>query len=636
MLESSSELPALCGENLFLDFETTSGNPKLDSLNPWHNCNVAGFAITIDDLSQVYYCSYMHWSAENQFTTREWLHDSIFYQIHNWINHNVKYDAHVIANDLRILPHCNLVCTLTLAKLLDSDRIMRGGYSLDALAIGWLAEDISKYYQSLQPYLVRNKDYGRIPPDILGEYCTQQLMANRRLWQYECATIPEECHNVWTTEIKLTRRLWQMERNGLRVDPLQLKSTQFVAMNRMILIDAELAEIVGHSFRPHVNEDCYDIICNQYGMPILAYTKDQETGEETANPSFDKYALVLYKAQPNAPVEVISLIQEFRTLNQFNNLFLEPWQQYQIDGVLHVTYNQGVRTGRMSCTEPNAQQLNEHAKELILPKSGYAIISIDASQIEFRFIVHYIEDQKAIAAYNENPDTDFHQFAADLCGIKRKPAKSVNLGIGFGEGKKKLTKALASDPDLTESIKEQVKAMGLPPEQEIEMFQTLATQRALEVYNTWHNTFPTCKTVSKDVERVCKARGYLRNMYGRHRHLPWQFAYRGFNTLNQSSAADWIKERVSSLMDLIDDVSAPIELIALVHDEIVLQAPIEIAFDPRTQRDLIGFMETLVIPLRVPMRCSIGVSANSWKEASKNAKVLQYDTHECRQLEHLR
>lgn len=642
LIECAAELPALAGVNLFLDFETSSGSPKLDSLNPWHNCKVAGFAITVDD-SPVYYVPYQHWQPCDQFICREWL-DEIIVQCDNWINHNVKYDSHVAANDLFIVAmFCNLVCTLTLSKLLDSDRIMRGGYSLDALALGWLQEDIRYLYQSLQPYLVRNKDYGKIPPDILGEYCSGQLMANRRLWHYLCEHIPEECLGVWQTEIKLTRRLFQMERTGLRVDPMQLKQEQYKTLNRMCAIDSELAKIVGHSFRPHVNEDCYDVICNQYGLPILAYTKDQETGEETQNPSFDKYALVLYKAQPTAPIEVIGLIQEFRTLNQFNNLFLEPWQVYEKDGILHVTYNQCIRTGRMSCTEPNAQQLNEHAKQLIIPPDGCAIIAIDASQIEFRFIVHYIEDQKAITAYNENPDTDFHELAAQFCGIKRKPAKSINLGIGFGEGKKKLTKALASDPDLTAAIKEQVNAMeNLTNEQRIEMFQTLAIKRALDVYNTWHDTFPTCKTTSKDVERVCKIRGYLRNMYGRHRHLPYQFAYRGFNTINQSSAADWIKERFSSLCDLLEEINAPIKPIAIVHDEIVFIAPIGVANDWRTQRDLIGFMETLVIPLRVPMRCSIGVSSKCWAEASKPAKdggpshTLTYDKADCRLLAHLR
>ena len=78
---------------------------------------------------------------------------------------------------------------------------------------------------------------------------------------------------------------------------------------------------------------------------------------------------------------------------------------------MHPDYNQTVRTGRMSCRRPNAQQLSKEAKELILPFDNQHFVSFDESQVEFRLIVHYIQDSKAIEAFNENPDTDFHHTA---------------------------------------------------------------------------------------------------------------------------------------------------------------------------------------------------------------------------------
>ena len=55
----------------------------------------------------------------------------------------------------------------------------------------------------------------------------------------------------------------------------------------------------------------------------------------------------------------------------------------------------------------SAQQLSERAKRLVHPPEGRAIVSADASQIEFRMMVQYTRDQDAIRAYNENSKTDF-------------------------------------------------------------------------------------------------------------------------------------------------------------------------------------------------------------------------------------
>ena len=56
LVESVSELPALMNSNrLYLDFETTSGSANLSSTNPWHNCDIAGIGITVDEMPYSYY-----------------------------------------------------------------------------------------------------------------------------------------------------------------------------------------------------------------------------------------------------------------------------------------------------------------------------------------------------------------------------------------------------------------------------------------------------------------------------------------------------------------------------------------------------------------------------------------------------
>jgi DNA polymerase-1 len=610
MIETGAEFPTLPNniDKLYLDFETTSGDSKLDSLNPWHNCKPAGYAFTYDKIPAAWY---VPWNVPR---ASEYLR-MIIARSKEWINHNVKYDAHVFTNntyvgitDLPILSD-----TIVGAKLIDSDRgFGRGGYGLDALARDWLKEDISGYESALQTYLYKNKDYGRIPADILGEYACQDVLTNRRLADFIAFKMPDECRNVWETETKLTRILFDVEQTGLRVDPVELMKRELITMHTMLLIEAQLEQLCQRPIRPHTNADCFDVLCGQYGLPVGGYT---EAGE----PSFSKHILLAYLSHPLAPVQIVKLIMQYR--------------------VLHTSYNQIVRTGRMACKWPNSQQLDKAAKELIHPRDGNAFLSIDYSQIEFRTIVHYIHDETCIAAFNKNPDEDFHQMIANMVGIKRKPAKTVNFMVGFGAGKKKTIKTLSAMGDVVASIKEEIDALGIgitANSSHAATFARMAEQRAEKLLREYHEMLPGVKTTSRKAEAIAKRNGFVRNLAGRRRHIPNNKAYIAFNTLNQSSAADIMKERTVAVSEML--AGTPLRIVASVHDELLIEGPIGIVDDANTVRDVVACMEASQIKLRVPIRCSAGTSSKHWRDAGsdENTHTIQYLPENITNLSHLR
>ena len=622
MVEDASELPDLRNaQRVFCDFETTSGDPKKRSVNPWRDCDVAGTAITVDDCPHAWYVpvNHKHGARVNRQAHNQWLRDTLS-TASEWVNHSVKYDAHVAANSCGYVHAGPLVCTLTRAKIIDSDRMFRGGYGLDALSLAWLKEDISQYEHAMQPYLLRNKDYGGIPADIIASYGGQDALTCRRLWKYEEARCHADCRPVWETETALTEVLFRMERHGMRVNPQKLMVREMLALNEMAQIDEELTKIVGRSFRPHVNEDCFDVLCNQYGLPVLRWTEepDEETGEQAGNPSFDKYAMAAYAAHPFAPRRVVELMTRYRKLNTFITLFLRKYQELEVDGVLHPTYNQCVRTGRMSCGDPNAQQLDKEAKSLIIPPAGCAFLSMDYSQIEFRTIVHYIRDATAIAAYERDPDTDFHLWVAEMTGMARKPAKTVNFMVAFGGGKKKTQKMLAANSDVVGDIKSRVDALvdsgRITDDQRLATFETLCEQKAAQVYDGYHSRLPGIKLTSRRAREALLERGYVRNVRGRHRHLPDDKAHLAFPSLNQSSAADIMKERTVALDKALR--GTPLHLTASVHDETLIDGPIEAIEDPRTIRAVASVLERPDVELLVPIRCAHGTSRENWREAS--------------------
>lgn len=602
-------IPSDSWSNMYLDLETSSGDPKKKSLNPWHDCFVAGIALTVDDFNGAWYVPVGHrWGPRlDPLVVQRWVVD-VFNCCDIWINHNVKYDAQVMFESFGVPWVKDYYCTLTQAKLIDSDRMR---FSLDALSKDWLKEDISKYEEALQPYLGRkSKDYGDIPADICGEYACQDVLTNRRLYKYIKSRMPEESQRISDIENKTTAVLIDIERNGMKVNQQQLMVSELLCLNDMATIQEELADKVGFSFEPHVNGDCFDVLCNKYGLPVLAWNK-------TGNPSFDKEALKGYMTVPNAPRDVIDLMLKYRKLHVLANTFIKPYRLLNIDGLLHSSYNQTVRTGRMSCKMPNAQQLSSDAKKLIITGEGESIISVDYSQIEYRIIAHYIKDLGAIEAYRTDPFTDFHSWVADMCNIHRKPAKTVNFLMGYGGGKERLLSNLVQVPELVGYILEEVEKLDIDEATKKDTFLMLARAKASEVYTTYHDTMPGLRRTARAACQAVMDRGYIRNLYGRHRTLPRDFAHRAFNTLCQGTAADLMKAQLVRLHDYLQPT--PFCLIGVVHDEVIIRGPSSEITDDLLD-DICFILEDVDVDLRVPIRTSCGVSTLNWFEASNSSQ----------------
>ncbi len=621
LIQELSELPNLRrAKRLYLDVETTSFDRKEKSFKPYHGHRVCGFGVTADDVKGAWYvpvrCHHEKWNLPLKPVLR-WA-SGLINSCDDWVNHGVKFDAHFVKQD-GIDFNCRLVCTNTLAKIVQSDRY---SYELDTLSREWLEQDISPYENRLKAYLTgcKSKDYGDVPGDIIGEYGCQDVLTNRTLYEYLLRRRHEQTEQVWETEILLTPVLFDMEITGLRVDPTELAERQLVTLYKLAKLEEDLHKLTGTAMRPHTNADCYEVLCNRYGLPVLGRTDKND-------PSFDKAAMISYTAHPlvRASEElttIVTKIQRYRKLHTLNGLFLTPYIEHEIDGVMHPDYNQIIRTGRMSCRRPNSQQLSKEAKELVHPPEGMDVGSWDYSQIEFRIIVHYIKDEAAIAAYEKDPDTDFHAWVADMCGIPRDPAKNVNFAIAFGGGKARVVSMLALDmklvSHLADKVEELVAAGKIEPSQKEQVFELLCHRRGEKVYQEYHDTLPGIRRTTRQASNNLVSRGYVFNAYGRQRHLPSVASYRAFNTIVQSCAADVIKERTVALAPrynaFVRDLG--IQFFASVHDETADYHPKELSKDLTTLRKIKSMFEDSVVKFRVPMRIACGTSSKNWAIAS--------------------
>ena len=134
----------------------------------------------------------------------------------------------------------------------------------------------------------------------------------------------------------------------------------------------------------------------------------------------------------------------------------------------HRSEGNGTKSFRFSYSNPPLQQMPSRDDELaplirgvFLPEEGEVWAKPDANQQEFRLVVHYASQVKlskaaeAVARYRDNPDTDFHAFAAAITGLDRSAAKAVNFAKMYGAGKELFAHMIGKPLPEADKIREQ-------------------------------------------------------------------------------------------------------------------------------------------------------------------------------------
>lgn len=636
LLGPNDELPLPDNiEELYLDFETTSEEPHTASINPHKTefCKILGIAFLFDNEKIPYYlpvrhaylnedgdyCYRQHDCANvSPEKVRDWL-KKLFQRTKRWVNHNIKYDVHVLWYEVGIDPvqfGCKILDTLTLSKLSEIEE--RFEYGLTGM-MRLLGIDITPYEHRIKATLGRwegkdLKDYGLIPPFEMAPYAAVDTLCVRHL-QHNLK-ISKECEKVVDMEVDLLPMLIQVERLGIHVDINKIKQDWENILPKQVKRIQRIKHLMGMEyFDPGKKECLYDLFVNRlkWELDYTATSKQKyEKGEITEGEmtvSFG-YASIMnhIKKHPRLVSTWIKYQEDQKLLTSFTQPYLE---KHVADYCLiHSTFNQIVRTGRMSNNSPNMQQLPIRAKEYMIPYTDdYVLVEFDLSQIEFRVIVHYINNQKCIRDYNDDPTTDFHKWVAKMCGVDRKPAKNINFMLGYGGGKQKCVAMLSELPEIIGELQDQ---------------QSIV-ERAHDVYASYHRALPELKPTQWRASEVLRARGYVKTLLGRQRHLPKKLHFKAFNSVCQGSAADiqkWL-----TLYRIKKFLGPDCLLQLLVHDSWIFSIRKERVEEliPLIKREI----ETPIpdIKLAVPIMSGVTISDRNWRgcedDTSNVKKVIK-------------
>jgi DNA polymerase I len=104
---------------------------------------------------------------------------------------------------------------------------------------------------------------------------------------------------------------------------------------------------------------------------------------------------------------VIGLILEYRGLSKLIDAFCKKLPDDAVDGVIHASYNQLVRTGRVSCSNPNLQQIPSKfdlIRYAFRAPEGRLLVSADFSQQELRWLAIFTKEPSLIEVFQNGLD----------------------------------------------------------------------------------------------------------------------------------------------------------------------------------------------------------------------------------------
>jgi DNA polymerase-1 len=304
---------------------------------------------------------------------------------------------------------------------------------------------------------------------------------------------------------------------------------------------------------------------------------------------------------------IIKPILEYRQLTKLRSTYIDalPTLVDPKTGRLHTTFNQAATaTGRLSSSEPNLQnipirgELGKQVRQAFVAAPSCLLISADYSQIELRILAHLSQDDRLLTAFRE--DKDIHAAtAAEVFGVpitevtpdKRRVAKVVNFGILYG-----------------------MSGYGL------EQATELSREQAAQFIAAYFQRYPGVKSYLEYTKQKARERGYVETVMGRRRYIPdlnsgnrqvREAAERmAINMPVQGTAADIIKVAMVNLQGEIDRQVLKTRLILQVHDDLLLESPLE---EAEQARSLLKEVMSGAMQLSVPLKVDVKVGRN-WGE----------------------
>lgn len=515
------------------------------------------------------------------------------------VMHNGKFDLKVLAStglfaDRKISMESTLCDTMIAAWILNSDRTGKNSYSLEGLAETLLRLKGIEFSDIVS----KDQTFADVALEQAVPYAAEDADFTLKLWNYLLPLLKSSgLYELYmNTEMPLVPVLADMELSGIHLDKEALYAYHTELSKGIAEAEKAIYNEVGHSFNISSPKQLQTVLFEERKLKPGKKTK---TGYSTDTSVLEE--LAMYDPVPK-------MILEYRELTKLLSTYVETLPTLtDSEDRIHTDFVQtGTATGRLSCREPNLQNIpvrNEAGRRIRTAFSapeGKVLISADYAQIELVVLAHLSGDEHMSRAFIEG--TDVHRATAALIYSvepdavtpeMRRTAKTINFGVIYGMSAFRL----AND-------------LGISRTQAAEF---------IENYDRLYSAITQFKT---ETITSAESKGYVTTIFGRRRpianinsrnKLEKSGAERiAINTPVQGSAADIVKKAMLDVNNALKEKNNGAHLILQVHDELILECPDDSNTIEETVSIVRNKMENAV-KLNVPLRVSIEYGKN-WGE----------------------
>lgn len=486
------------------------------------------------------------------------------------IGHNLKFDAHFLRLHLWELP-CKIVDTALLTHLVDS-RLKK---SLAAAEAHFLQTNSKRQHVSQADPRFKHAAW-MWGEQVLEDYCTNDCVVTYQLAETLMPKIREmDLGSFLMSQLHYYRLLQKIEWRGFRVEN-KFCHDAIAEFDRNIAgLERDLFDSIGFTFDYRSSNQLSDAIYARIGLD-----KPQNPFVDAwGNPKKTPQAKIYTKTATGTPLLVkhdhplkttIIDLRETIKLKEYAEKYLRLQDS---EGFLHASFNAtGTVTGRLSCSDPNLQQLaakyrkynlasaytggservgGYNLRQALTARPGYRIVSIDHKQQEARLLA-ILSQEPTLLDYMAKRQDIHMSIAISVwgdCGpaenkMHREWSKATVFGLSYG----------MSD----ESLQEHYKKHGIDAD-------------AFEVKKQFFEAFPKLQPWFQETMQQIEHDKGIRYWSGRYwfPYYPSE-SYKGINAIIQGGAGDFLSI-VLCRADQVLQAQKWGYLISIIHDEALFE-----------------------------------------------------------------